>query len=61
MVRYKKVLDNNKTKTEFVHALNGSGLATSRLMVALMEAYQTKEGNISVPEILRSYTGFDII
>ena len=38
MVRYKKVLDNNKTKTEFVHALNGSGLATSRLMVALMEA-----------------------
>lgn len=61
MVRYKKILDNNKTKTEFVHALNGSGLATSRLMVALMEAYQTKEGNISVPEILRSYTGFDII
>lgn len=61
MVRYKKVLDNNKTKTEFVHALNGSGLATSRLMVALMEAYQTKEGNITVPEILRSYTGFDII
>ncbi|MFZ1461239.1 MAG: serine--tRNA ligase [Ignavibacteria bacterium] len=61
MVRYKKVLDNNKTKTEFVHALNGSGLATSRLMVALMEAYQTKEGNIIVPEILRSYTGFDII
>ena len=56
MVRYKKVLDNNKTKTEFVHALNGSGLATSRLMVALMEAYQTKEGNIIVPEI-----GFDII
>lgn len=61
MVRYKKVLDNNKTKTEFVHALNGSGLATSRLMVALMEAYQTKDGNITVPEILRSYTGFDKI
>lgn len=61
MVRYKKILDNNKTKTEFVHALNGSGLATSRLMVALMEAYQTKDGNIIVPEILRSYTGFDII
>ncbi len=61
MVRYKKVLDNNKTKTEFVHALNGSGLATSRLMVALLEGYQTKEGNISVPEILKSYTGFDQI
>ncbi|MBS1552828.1 MAG: serine--tRNA ligase [Bacteroidetes bacterium] len=61
MVRYKKILDNRKTKTELVHALNGSGLATSRLMVALMEAYQTKEGNISVPEALRSYTGFDVI
>lgn len=60
-VRYKKVLENNKTKTEFVHALNGSGLATSRLMVALLEAYQTKEGNINVPEALKSYTGFDII
>lgn len=61
MVRYKKVLENNKTKTEFVHILNGSGLATSRLMVALLEAYQTGDGKIIVPEVLRNYTGFDII
>lgn len=61
MVRYRKVLESNKTRTEFVHALNGSGLATSRLMVALLEAYQTESGNISVPEVLRSYTGFDVI
>lgn len=61
MIRYKKVLENGKTKTEFVHALNGSGLATSRLMVALLEGYQTKDGNIIVPEVLRSYTGFDTI
>lgn len=61
MVRYKKVLENNKTKTEFVHALNGSGLATSRLMVALLEANQTADGKINVPEVLRSYTGFDTI
>ncbi|HMS64345.1 MAG TPA: serine--tRNA ligase [Ignavibacteria bacterium] len=61
MIRYKKVLENGKTKTEFVHALNGSGLATSRLMVALLEAYQTREGNVIVPEILRSYTGFESI
>jgi len=61
MIRYKKVLENNKTKTEFVHALNGSGLATSRLLVGLLEANQTKEGNIIIPEVLRKYTGFDTI
>ncbi len=60
-VRYKKVMENNKTKTELVHILNGSGLATSRLMVALLEANQTKEGNINIPEVLRSYTGFEVI
>lgn len=60
-IRYKKILENNKTKTEFVHILNGSGLATSRLMVALLEANQTEDGKIIVPEVLRSYTGFEII
>lgn len=61
MIRFKKVLENNKTKTELVHILNGSGLATSRLLVALLEANQTEEGGIIIPEILRSYTGFDKI
>lgn len=61
MVRYRKLLESNKTRTELVHALNGSGLATSRLMVAMLEAYQTESGNIRVPEVLRSYTGFDVI
>ena len=60
-IRYKKVLDNGKTKTELLHILNGSGLATSRLMVAMLEANQTKDGNILVPEVLRKYTGFEII
>lgn len=60
-VRYKKQIENNKTKTELVHILNGSGLATSRLMVALLEANQTKDGNVNIPEVLRSYTGFDFI
>lgn len=60
-VRYKKVLENGKTKTELLHILNGSGLATSRLMVAMLEANQTKDGNIIVPQALRKYTGFDII
>lgn len=59
--RFKRQLEGGKSRTEFVHILNGSGLATSRLMVALLEANQTKEGNIIIPEVLRSYTGFDQI
>jgi len=47
--------------TEFVHTLNGSGLATSRLMVSIMENYQTPEGKIIVPKVLQKYTGFTII
>lgn len=61
LIRYKKLLENGKTKTELVHILNGSGLATSRLMVAMLEANQTEDGHITVPEVLRKYTGFDII
>ncbi|MFH1010702.1 MAG: serine--tRNA ligase [bacterium] len=48
----------NTGKAEFVHTLNGSGLATSRLMVALLERYQTDEGTIRVPDVLKKYTGF---
>ncbi len=48
-------------KLEFVHTLNGSGLATSRLMVTILETYQTPEGKIIVPEVLRKYTGFEVI
>ncbi len=48
-------------KPEFVHTLNGSGLATSRLMVSLLENYQTENGTIEVPEVLKKYTGFDLI
>lgn len=42
-------------KLQFVHTLNGSGLATSRLMVALLETYQTEEGSFAIPPVLRSY------
>ena len=51
----------SNSKPEFVHTLNGSGLATSRLMVSLLEHYQTAEGSIMVPEVLRHYTRFDEI
>ncbi len=48
-------------KPEFLHTLNGSGLATSRLMVSLLENYQTPEGKVIVPKVLQKYTGFEII
>jgi seryl-tRNA synthetase len=48
-------------KTEFVHILNGSGLATSRLYVSLVESNQTPEGKIIIPKALHKYTGFEII
>ncbi|HFE65298.1 MAG TPA: serine--tRNA ligase [Caldithrix sp.] len=52
---------NSTSKPEFPHTLNGSGLATSRLIVALLENNQTDEGSVMVPEPLRQYTGFSII
>jgi seryl-tRNA synthetase len=53
---------NEETKKpEFIHTLNGSGLATSRLMVSILENYQTPEGKIIVPKVLQKYTGFEII
>jgi seryl-tRNA synthetase len=48
-------------KPEFVHTLNGSGVALPRTVIALMENYQTDEGTIVVPEPLRKYMGTDII
>jgi seryl-tRNA synthetase len=48
-------------KPEFVHTLNGSGLATSRILVALLEHYQREDGHIDIPECLRAYCGFDVI
>ena len=48
-------------KIKYMHTLNASGLATSRLMVSLLETYQQKDGSIVVPEILQKYTGFDRI
>ncbi len=61
MTRFRKQAEGGKAKSEFVHILNGSGLATSRLMVGLLEANQTESGNIAVPEVLQKYTGFDLI
>jgi len=48
-------------KLEFVHTLNGSGLALPRTVIAILENYQTDEGTILVPEVLRKYMGIDVI
>jgi seryl-tRNA synthetase len=44
-------------KTEFVHTLNGSGLAVGRTLVAIMENFQQADGSIQVPEVLQGYMG----
>lgn len=48
-------------KTQFVHTLNGSGVAIGRTTAAIMENYQNSDGSITVPEVLRPYMGTDII
>ena len=50
-----------KKGTEFVHTLNGSGLAIGRTLVAILENYQQKDGSIVVPDVLKPYMGIDII
>lgn len=50
-----------KDKPEFVHTLNGSGVALPRLVVSLLENYQQKDGRIVVPEALRPYMKTDVI
>ena len=56
-LRYK---DENG-KMQLAHTLNGSSLALPRILAAVIEDYQTADGHVVVPEVLRKYTGFDII
>jgi seryl-tRNA synthetase len=46
-------------KPEFVHTLNGSGLALPRVLAALLETYQDQDGGVSLPEVLHQYVGTD--
>ena len=49
-------------KAEFVHTLNGSGLAVGRTIIAILENYQQKDGSVVVPEALRPYMqGLEVI
>ncbi len=48
---------DTKSKPEFVHTLNGSGLAVGRTVAAILENYQHPDGSVSIPEVLRPYMG----
>ena len=50
-----------KSKPEFVHTLNGSGVAIGRTVAAILENYQQEDGSVMVPEALRPYMGVDVI
>jgi seryl-tRNA synthetase len=56
-IRYKK----KDGKTDFVHTLNGSGIALPRVLVAIYENYQTEKGTIKIPDVLIPYMGIDEI
>ena len=48
-------------RPRLVHTLNGSGLALPRVIIAILENYQQPDGSVVIPEVLRPYTGFDVI
>lgn len=57
-IRFKKT---PKDKAQYVHTLNGSGVAVGRTVAAILENYQNADGSVTVPEALRKYMGCDII
>jgi len=57
-IRYRP---EGKNKTEFVHTLNGSGLAVGRTWVAIVENYQQADGSVIIPDVLRPYVGAERI
>ena len=57
-IKYK---DDPKSKAEYVHTLNGSGVAIGRTTAAILENYQQADGSVIIPEVLRKYMGKDVI
>ncbi|SLM49910.1 seryl-tRNA synthetase, also charges selenocysteinyl-tRNA with serine [Nitrospira japonica] len=56
-IRFKGAAGKKDARTEFVHTLNGSGLAVGRTVVAIMENYQQPDGSVLIPPVLRPYMG----
>ena len=57
-IRYK---ETPKDKAQFVHTLNGSGLAVGRTVAAILENFQNEDGTVTIPDVLVPYMGTDII
>ena len=57
-IKYKK---KDNQKLDYVHTLNGSGLATPRLLVSLLESYQNEDGSVNIPDSLKNYMKLDKI
>jgi seryl-tRNA synthetase len=55
--RSKIRFNSEKGGKEFVHTLNGTGIAMARMFVAILENYQNKDGSVTIPEVLRPYMG----
>ena len=56
-IRYK----DTSGKPQFVHTLNGTAFAIGRILIAIMENYQQKDGSVKIPKVLQKYTGFSVI
>lgn len=54
-IKYRFKNAEQKSKTEFVHTLNGSGVAMARTVIAILENYQQEDGSVIIPEVLRPY------
>lgn len=60
-IRYHKKLEGGKKERGFVHMLNGTAVAISRVIIAILENFQQADGSVLIPKALQSYTGFDRI
>ncbi|MFH1640694.1 MAG: serine--tRNA ligase [Candidatus Omnitrophota bacterium] len=54
-IKFRRTTAENRRSTEYVHTLNGSGIALARTVVAILENYQQKDGSVVIPEVLRPY------
>jgi seryl-tRNA synthetase len=56
-IRFRATTGKKEARTEYIHTLNGSGLAVGRTLVAILENYQQPDGSVLIPEVLRHYMG----
>ncbi|MEE1043675.1 MAG: aminoacyl--tRNA ligase-related protein, partial [Clostridia bacterium] len=57
-IKFKRTPDS---KSEFVHTLNGSGVAVGRTVACILENFQNEDGSVTIPEVLRPFMGTDVI